>query len=94
MLDVLRAVYLSRQRTRKTQKNCIFWLAKSVRAAPLLRVEVKFTIKYAVCEESSATASGDFDCDFDFHSHEWACSELDRAQNIKHIERIDLTQLE
>ena len=44
------------------------------RAAPLVRVKTKITVKNAVCEESSATAYGDFDCEFDFDSHEWSCA--------------------
>ncbi len=39
-----------------------------MRAAPLVRVKVKFTVKNAVREESSATAYGVFDCDFCFDS--------------------------
>ena len=45
-----------------------------VRAAPLVRVKVKITVKNAVCEESSATAYGVFDREFGFRSHEWSCS--------------------
>ncbi len=37
---------------------------------------------------------GVFDRDIDFDWHEWSCSHLDRSQNIKRLERIDLTQLE
>ena len=46
-----------------------------VRAAPLVRVKVKITVKNAVCEESSATANGAFDCEFVFGSDEWSCSQ-------------------
>ena len=35
---------------------------------------MKIIVKNAVCEESSATAYGVFDCEFDFDSHEWSCS--------------------
>ncbi len=34
----------------------------------------KFTGKNAVCEESSATAYGVFDCEFYYDSHDWSCS--------------------
>ncbi len=37
-----------------------------VRAAPLVRVSAKFKVKNSVCEESSATAYGVFDREFDF----------------------------
>ncbi len=37
------------------------------------RVKVKITGKFSVCEESSATGYGVFDCDFPFGSHEWSC---------------------
>ena len=47
-----------------------------VRAAPLVRVKVKFTVKNAVCEESSAIAYGVFDCEFAYHSHQWICSQV------------------
>ncbi len=45
-----------------------------VRAAPLVRVKANISVKHAVCEESSVTAYGVFDRDFDFGSHEWSCS--------------------
>ena len=38
-------------------------LKLQVRAAPLVPVTVKFTVNIAVCEESSATAYQDSDCD-------------------------------
>ena len=37
-------------------------------------MRVKLTVKNAVCEESSA--NGECDCEFNFDSHEWSCSEL------------------
>ena len=43
-----------------------------IRAAALVRVKPKFTVKNTVCEESSATTYGQSDCEFDFDSHEWA----------------------
>ncbi len=46
-----------------------------VRATPLLRVKAKITVKNAVCRSLRLAASGEFDCDFDFDSQEWSCSE-------------------
>ena len=45
-----------------------------LRAAPLVRVKGKITVKKAVCEESSAIPSGVFDWEFGFYFHEWSCS--------------------
>ncbi len=44
-----------------------------LRAALLVRVKAKVTVRNAVCEASSATAFGVFDCECDFGSHEWSC---------------------
>ncbi len=52
------------------------------RAAPLVRVTVKITVKNATCEESSATEYGVFDCDFDFDSQEWGGSEFSPLSGI------------
>ena len=41
-------------------------MVRVLRENPLLRVKVKFTVKNAVWEESSATAYGVFYCDFIF----------------------------
>ena len=38
----------------------------ALRATPLLRVIVKFTVKNAVCMSLRLTAYGEFDCEFDF----------------------------
>ena len=51
-----------------------------VRAAPLLRVKVKFTVKKAICMSLPLAAYGEFDCDFDFDSQEWSCSQEWRAR--------------
>ena len=45
-----------------------------VRAAPLVRVQVKFTAKKRHTSEALARAFGYFDCEFGFDSHEWSCS--------------------
>ena len=42
----------------------------NVRATPLLRVIVKFTVKHAVCMSLRRF----FDCEFDYDSQEWSCS--------------------
>ncbi len=44
-----------------------------LRAAPLMRVRVKFTVKFAACQESSTTAYGVFEGEFGIGSHEWSC---------------------
>ena len=45
-----------------------------IRATPLLRVIVKFTVKNAVCMSLRLAADGEFDCEFDYDSQEWSCS--------------------
>ena len=45
-----------------------------------MRVKVKFTVKNTVWEESSATAYGVFDCEFDFDSHEGSWSKQGYAR--------------
>ena len=52
--------------------------SRDVRATPLLRVKVKFTVKNAVCESLRPTASGECDCEFGFDSQEWSCSRSHR----------------
>ncbi len=49
-------------------------LQRKLRAGPLVRGKAKTTVKNAVCEESSVSAYGVFDCQFDFDSHERSCS--------------------
>ena len=51
------------------------WISSSFRATPLLRVIVKFTVKNAVCMGLRLPAYGEFDCEFDYDSQEWSCSE-------------------
>ena len=51
-------------------------LVFNVRAAPLVRGKVKCIVKNTACGESSATAFGVFDYEFDFTSHEWSWSEV------------------
>ena len=46
-----------------------------LRAAPLVRVKAKFTVKNAVCPSLPFAAYGVFDCEFGFPSHEWSCSD-------------------
>ncbi len=46
----------------------------AIRAAPLVRVKVKFTVKNAVCYRRRLLMYDVFDSDFAF-SHEWSCSE-------------------
>ena len=45
-----------------------------VRAAPLVRANVKITVKNTVCPSLPFAAYGVFDCEFGFPSHEWSCS--------------------
>ncbi len=45
-----------------------------LRATPLLKVIVKYTVKKAVCTSPRLTAYGELDCEFDFDSQEWSCS--------------------
>ena len=59
-----------------------------VRAAPLVRVIVKFTVKNAVCGTSSAIAYGVFDREFGFDSHEWRCSQWPCVQEPECIIRL------
>ena len=60
------------------QEKCEFRHARDLnlvlRATPLLRVKVKFTVKNAVCMSLRVTAYGEFDRDFGFDSQEWGCS--------------------
>ncbi len=45
-----------------------------LRADPLERVKTKVTVKNAVCCNWKTRVYGVFDWEFDFHSHEWSCS--------------------
>ena len=45
-----------------------------VRVAPLLRVIVKFTVKFPVCNKPKTHAYGVLNCEFDYDSQEWSCS--------------------
>ena len=47
----------------------------TMRATPLLRVIVKFTVENTVCMSLRLTAYGEFDCEVDYDSQEWSCSE-------------------
>ena len=54
------------------------------RAAPLVRAKVIFTVNFPVGERLRLTAYGESDCEFDFDSHEWSCTQRvnseDKAQ--------------
>ena len=47
---------------------------ETLRAAPLLRVKAKISVKIAVCMSLRLAAYGEFDSDFGFDSQEWSCS--------------------
>ncbi len=49
-------------------------LSLHIRAAPLVRANVKFTVKHTVCMSLRLAAYGEFDREFGFDSHEWSCS--------------------
>ncbi len=53
-----------------------------LRAAPILSVKVKLTVKNDVCMSLRLAAYGEFDRDFGFDSQQWSCSNgLRSAQN-------------
>ncbi len=68
-----------------------------LRAAPRARVKVKFTVNFIVCYKRKPLTYGGFDCEFDFHSHEWSRSQRSetgsRSQTIQEIVQFDFTQL-
>ncbi len=64
-----------------TETN-IYFLEK-IRATPLLRVKAKITVKNTVCLSLRLAAYGEFDCDFDFDSQEWSCSNIAKGSNLK-----------
>ncbi len=49
----------------------------TIEQLPSCESKVKFTVKNAAYEESSAAAYGDFDYEFGFDSREWSCSSND-----------------
>ena len=59
--------------SRRNQNPRALSLSLSLKAAPLVRVRVKFTVK-TLHAWSGAPVYGEFDCEFDFDSHEWSCS--------------------
>ena len=56
-----------------------------LRAAPLLRVIVKFTVKFPVCSKPKTHAYGVFDCEFDYDFQEWSCSDSSCVKSIPSI---------
>ncbi len=51
-----------------------------VRANPLLKVIVKFTVKITGCMSLRLAAYGEFYCEFDYDFQEWSCS-YDRSSH-------------
>ena len=55
-----------------------------------MRVIVKFTVKFPPCSKPKTHAYGVFDCEFDFDSHEWSCSQNANSPNKILRERVEL----
>ena len=73
--DLLKSDIAAMAKATPAKREQVRLLNYCLRAAPLVRAKVKITVKNTVCEESSVSAYGVFDWQFDFASHEWSCSE-------------------